>query len=79
MHPLTPNLSELNDNELNDKFRDLSNKLNFAHRMGNAQLVQQIQMILEDYQLELSSRQRKAYEDMMNKGGIFDGIIKVKK
>ena len=47
--------------------------------MGNAALVQQIQMILEDYQLEVSRRQQKAYEEMMNKGGMFDGIIKVKK
>jgi hypothetical protein len=47
--------------------------------MGNPQLVQQIQMLLEDYQAEVSNRQRKAYEEMMNKGGMFDGIIKVKK
>lgn len=79
MHPLTPNLTELNDNELNERFRDLSNKLNFAYRTGNAALVQQIQMMLEDYQNEISLRQRKSYEEMMNKGGMFDGIIKVKK
>jgi len=50
MHPLTPNLRELSDNDLNEKFRELSNKLNAAYRMGNAAMVQQIQMILEDYQ-----------------------------
>jgi hypothetical protein len=79
MHPLTPNLRELSDNDLNEKFRELSNKLNAAYRMGNAAMVQQIQMILEDYQQEVSRRQQKAYEEMMNKGGMFDGIIKVKK
>ena len=79
MHPLTPNLSELSESELNERFRDLSTKLNSAYRMGNAALIQQIQMILEDYQNELSLRQRKSYEEMMNKGGMFDGIIKVKK
>jgi hypothetical protein len=79
MHPLTPNLADLNDNDLNDKFRELSNKLNTAYRMGNPALVQQIQMMLEDYQLEVSRRQQKAYDEMMNKGGMFDGIIKVKK
>jgi hypothetical protein len=79
MHPLSPNLADLSESELNDKFRDLSNKLNAAYRMGNPQLVQQIQMLLEDYQAEVSNRQRKAYEEMMNKGGMFDGIIKVKK
>ena len=79
MHPLTPNLADLNDNDLNDKFRELSNKLNTAYRMSNPALVQQIQMMLEDYQLEVSRRQQKAYDEMMNKGGMFDGIIKVKK
>jgi hypothetical protein len=79
MHPLTPNLADLNDNDLNDKFRELSNKLNTAYRMGNPALVQQIQMMLEDYQLEVSRRQQKAYDEMINKGGMFDGIIKVNK
>ena len=78
MHPLTPNLAEVSDNDLNDRFRDLSNKLSAAYRMGNANMVNQIQMIMEDYQSEIMRRQQKAYQDLVSKGNMFDGIIKVK-
>jgi hypothetical protein len=78
MHPLTPNLAEMSDNDLNDRFRDLSNKLSSAYRMGSTDMVNQIQMLMEDYQAEIMKRQQKAYEDLVGKGNMFDGIIKVK-
>lgn len=78
MHPLTPDLSALKDDELQRKCAELSSKMNQAYRVGNAGMVVQIQMILEDYQGELVRRQQKALEDLMAKGGQFKDIIDIK-
>ena len=50
MHPLTPDLSKLSMEELSAKHSELLKKITMAYRWGNADLVQQLQMIMEDYQ-----------------------------
>ena len=40
MHPLAPDLSKLTEDELHKKRSELQNKLGFAYRMGNSDLVQ---------------------------------------
>lgn len=78
MHPLTPDLSTLSDEELAKKVQDLSRRLNQAWSSGNGQLLQQVQMMLEDYQEELNKRQRKMMEDLSKKAGRdFDDIIDI--
>lgn len=78
MHPLTPDLSKLSDQELNDKIRELSAKLGQSYRLGNGQLIGQISMILEDYQTELTRRQRLELEKLMaNNQDKFKGIIDI--
>ena len=78
MHPLAPNLSEMSDIELQKKHSELITRLNHAYRFGQTQMVQQVQMIMEDYQAEITRRQQKILEDMLNKNDKFSGIIDIK-
>ncbi len=77
MHPLTPDLSGLKDDELQKKAAELSRKLNQAYAFGQASLVGQIQMVLSDYQAEMQRRHQKMIDDLMAKNNKFDGIIDV--
>lgn len=78
MHPLSPNLTELSDAELQKKHSELVTRLTHAYRYGQTQMVQQVQMILEDYQGEITRRQQKLLQDMQNKNDKFSGIIDIK-
>lgn len=78
MHPLTPDLSGLKDDELQRKCAELSNKLNMAYRVGQAELVGQIQMILDDYNAEMMRRQQKMLEEVMSRDNKFKDIIDIK-
>lgn len=78
MHPLAPNLTEMPDAELQKKHSELVARLTHAYRYGQTQMVQQLQMIMEDYQNEISRRQRKILDDALNKNDKFSGIIDIK-
>lgn len=78
MHPLTPDLSQLTDAELQKKHSELTSRLTQSYRTGNGQMVYQIQMLMDDYQQELSRRQQKLLNDMLGKSDKFSGIIDVK-
>ena len=78
MHPLSPNLTEYSDAELQKKQSDLVARLNYAYKFGNVNMVRQIQMMLEDYQLEIAARHRKTLEELANKNDKFSGIIDIK-
>lgn len=78
MHPLTPDLSGLKDDELQRKCAELSTKLNMAYRFGQAELVGQIQMILDDYNNEMMRRQQKMLEEVMSRDNKFKDIIDIK-
>ena len=59
--------------------QDLSKRLNQAWSFGNAELLQQVQMMLEDYQQEMNNRQRRMMEELGKKAGRdFDDIIDIK-
>lgn len=49
-------LSEKTLEELQSKMTDLMNKLNFAHRMGNRPLINQLHMVIESYRNEASKK-----------------------
>lgn len=78
MHPLTPDLTILSDDELHKKISDLTTKLTQSYRFANYELAGQAHMMLDDYQAELSRRQQKMLDDMMSKSGQFDKIIDIK-
>lgn len=78
MHPLTPDLSQLKDVELQKKHDDLLSRLNQAYRFGQAEIVMQIQSMLEDYRMELDNRQRALIEELAKKSGKeFNNIIDI--
>ena len=79
MHPLAPDLSDLSDDELQKKYNELNNRINTAYRMGNGDLVMQVQLLMQDYQMEIGARQRKMMEDLQKRAGKdFDDIIDIK-
>jgi predicted transcriptional regulator of viral defense system len=76
-HPLTPDLTKLTIDELNAKYGDLLKRVTYAYRIGNPDMVQQLQMLMEDYRLELDTRNRKALEEMEKHSKNFKNIIDI--
>lgn len=68
MHPLAPNLNELADEELHKRHGEVQSKLMMAYRMGNGELVSQLQLLLDDYAMEVGRRNQKMFDDA-NKSG----------
>jgi hypothetical protein len=77
MHPLTPDLSKLSLDELTNKFSDLQQRIGMAYKWGNPDMVQQLQMILGDYQNELTLRNQKQLDELQNKSKTFKNIIDI--
>tara|TARA_B100000519_G_C13824549_1_gene241971 strand:- start:219 stop:470 length:252 start_codon:yes stop_codon:yes gene_type:complete len=65
-HPLAPDFAEMSDDVLTEKVKDLNKKLMQAYRVGSP-AVQQIQMLLEDYNEERRKRERKTFEKLLEK------------
>jgi hypothetical protein len=78
MHPLAEDVTLLSETDLNKKYNDLSSKLSQAYRFGRADIVGQIQMLLDVYKSEIANRQRKQMEDLMAKSDKFNNIIDIK-
>jgi len=82
MHPLTNDLTALSDDELHKKHSELQKRLTQAYTMGPVAIIPQIQMVMADYQNEVSRRNQKQMEDLMNRadkdGKRFNNIIDIK-
>jgi len=76
-HPLTPDLSKVNIEELNKKYGDLLKRITYAYRIGQSQMVGQLQLLMQDYQDEISNRNRRALEDMEKNSKNFKNIIDI--
>ena len=61
-HPLITDADSLTIEQLQTKVTDLTKKLSWAHRSGNAFLTQQVRMALETYQNKLRQRQQEEWE-----------------
>jgi hypothetical protein len=68
MHPLTNDLSKLSEEELHSKRSDLNTRLSFAYRMGHGDMVNQLQLILGDYAMEVERRNQKMLEQAQKSG-----------
>ena len=68
MHPLTNDLSKLSDEDLHSKRSDLHTKLSFAYRIGNAELVNQLNLVLGDYAMEVETRNQKMMDQAQKSG-----------
>ena len=77
MHPLTPDLSKLTDDELQQKRGELQNRLMMSYRMGNADLVMQLQLLLGDYDMELQTRNQRMMDQMSKASKNFGNIINI--
>ena len=77
MHPLTNDLSKLTDDELQQKRGELQNRLMMSYRIGNADLVMQVQLLLGDYDIELQTRNQKMMDQMSKASKNFGNIINI--
>ncbi len=55
-HPFEQDLSELKDNELEEKVQELTKKYYLAHRLGKPELLTQISTFVTIYKEELGKR-----------------------
>jgi adenylate kinase len=76
-HPLTPDLSKLSNEELNQKYGDIMKRITFAYRTGSSDMVYQLQLLQEDYQAEVQRRNQKALEEMEKNSKQFKNIIDI--
>lgn len=68
MHPLAPDLEKLSDEELHTKRSELQNRMGAAYRMGSADMVNQLQLLLQDYAMEVERRNQKLMQDAQKSG-----------
>ena len=65
MHPLTPNLHEMSDTELQEKIKALNTRLVQAYRASPG-VVNQIRMVIEDFTEEQQRRDKKSLDKLMD-------------
>jgi|TARA_R110000823_G_scaffold56836_2_gene138128 GH35 family endo-1,4-beta-xylanase len=79
-HPLTGNLRDLKDTELDEKLKKLTTRLVQAYR-SSPDVVPQMQMVLNDYTEERTRRDREALKKVTDKakekGNDWDDIIDI--
>ena len=78
MHPLSPDLSKLNTEELHQKYNDLQKRLQQSMQFGNYGMISQLQLLLSDYQYEMNVRNRKQLEEIFKDNPSFSKIIDIK-
>lgn len=61
-HPLISDISHLTEPELQEKVNDLTRKLGFAYRINNGNLIHQLRMALETYQVKLREKQAEHHK-----------------
>jgi hypothetical protein len=79
-HPLINSVDSLTIDELGSKISELNKKMGIALRMGNTELVRQIQMAIETYQTKYTEKSTALFNkqnDKDGKGPNFDQIIDI--
>jgi len=80
MHPLSPNLHEMSDADLNEKIKSLNTKLVQAYQSSPG-VVNQIRMMLDDFTEERMRRDKEQLNKLMkqstDKGDNWDDIIDI--
>ena len=77
MHPLAPDLSKLTEDELQKKRSELQSRLAFVYRTGNTDLVGQLSMLINDYDIEIQTRNQKLMDQMAKASKNFGNIINI--
>jgi hypothetical protein len=68
MHPLAPDLSVFTDEELHTKRGELQGRLSYAYQISNADMAGQLQLLLQDYAIEVERRNQKMMADAQKSG-----------
>jgi hypothetical protein len=76
-HPLINNIDNLTIDELQSRISDLTKKLNWASRSGNAGLRAQIQMALETFTVKYKEKQMAIYNAANKNGTDFSDKIDI--
>ena len=80
MHPLSPNLHEMSDTDLNEKIKSLNTKLVQAYQSSPG-VVNQIRMMLDDFTEERMRRDKEQVKKLLDqskdKGNDWDDIIDI--
>ena len=80
MHPLTPNLHDMNDTDLNERIKSLNTKLVQAYRSSPG-VVNQIRMMLDHFIEERTNRDKEQLKKLLDqskdKGDDWDDIIDI--
>ena len=80
MHPLSPNLHEMSDADLNDRIKSLNTKLVQAYQSSPG-VVNQIRMMLDDFTEERMRRDKEQLKKLLDqskdKGDDWDDIIDI--
>lgn len=69
-HPFIGDLSDKTLEEIQAKIQELTKNLGFAYRMGNQNLANQVQMVMESYKAEASKRLDEMYKKQRVPGSI---------
>lgn len=77
MHPLLGSLLELSDDQLYTKHAELTKRTTAAYRLGYGDAINQLQLILADYQEEINRRSAKALEELQSRSKQFKNIIDI--
>jgi hypothetical protein len=78
MHPLLTDLTGLTDDELHKKRAELSNRMMFAYRMGHADMIGQIQLVMGDYDMEVQRRNQVMLDDLEKNSKTFKNKIDIR-
>lgn len=73
-HPLSKNLSQLKDSEIEETLQSLTRKFFIAQRLGNHQMLTQLSTFVNIYKEEMSRRLRKNNSQL---DGDLDQLINV--
>ena len=77
-NPLLEDLGKFKDSEIEAKVLELGKKYTIASRTGMNGIMNQILVVLEAYQIEMSRRSQKALSETSVKlNGDLDGLINV--
>jgi len=80
MHPLSPNLNDMSDTDLDERIKSLNTKLVQAYQSSPG-VVNQIRMMLDDFTEERMRRDKEQLNKLMkqstDKGDNWDDIIDI--
>jgi hypothetical protein len=76
-HPLTPDLTKMSMEELTNKISELQKRLTYAFRIGQSDMVGQLQLLMQDYNAEMQERNRRQLEEMEKHSKQFKNIIDI--